>query len=62
MEDLKRKQRIVELESQYRRTETALAVAQAAHEQSFADLWAFMSEAGTVPRATLSFSPDLTMH
>lgn len=62
MDDLKRKQRIVELESQYRRTETALAVAQAAHEQSFADLWAFMNESASAPRAMLTFSPELTMH
>ncbi len=62
MDDLKRKQRIVDLEAQYRRTETALAVAQAAHEQSYADLWTFMNEAKGVPGTVLSFSPELTMH
>lgn len=62
MDDATRKQRIIDLEAQYRRTETALAVAQAAHEQSYADLWAFMNEVNGARGSVLSFSPELTMH
>ena len=62
MDDSNRKQRIIDLEAQYRRTETALAVAQAAHEQSYADLWSFMNETTGGPNSVLSFSPELTMH
>ena len=62
MDDSNRKQRIIDLEAQYRRTETALAVAQAAHEQSYADLWSFMNETTGARNSVLSFSPELTMH
>jgi hypothetical protein len=61
MDELQRKQRIIELEAQYRRTETALAVAQAEHERSFTELWTFTAE-GQQIKPALVFSPDLVMH
>ena len=57
-----RKKRLAALESEYRRTETALAIAQAEHEKSYATILAFMNEECVSPRHVLSFSPDITMH
>ena len=62
MNDAIRKKRLVELEAQYRRTETALAIAQAEHEKSYTSIWAFMSEGDFSPRHELSFSPEVTKH
>ena len=62
MNAVMRKKQLVELESEYRRTETALAVAQAEHEKSYAAIWAFRNEANMGPPHVLSFSPEVTMH
>lgn len=61
MDDIRRKQRMVELESQFRRTETALAIAQAEHERSFTELWTFTHENDEV-RPMLVVAPNLTVH
>jgi hypothetical protein len=62
MDDAQRKHRAVELEAEYRRTETALAVAVAAHESAFAALWQFVNEDKLPGGVTLIRSPDLVVH
>lgn len=62
VDEARRKQRLVELEARYRRTETALQVAQAEHERSFTEIWAFMNESQDTHGPELEFSPDLTFH
>jgi hypothetical protein len=63
MSESDRKKRLVELESEYRRTETALAVAQAEFEKSYAALWSFMNdELPDGGQRTITFSPEITMH
>ena len=57
-----RRKQLVDLEAEYRRTETALAVAQAEHEKAYAAIWAFMGEANLGPPHVLAFSPEITMH
>lgn len=61
MDDIQRRHRVVELEAEYRRTETALAVAVAEHESAFAALWQFVNE-DKMPGLTLIRSPDLVVH
>jgi hypothetical protein len=63
MTNLERKKLLVELESELRRTETALAVAQTEYEKAYAALWSYMNdEAPEGPRHTIVFSPEVTMH
>ena len=61
-DESQRKQRLVELEAKFRRTETALAIAQGEHERSYTELWAYMNEGQDTPKRVLAFSPDLTFH
>ena len=62
MSDSERRKLLSDLEAEYRRTGTALAVAQAEHEKSFAALWAYMNEHEQGARHVLAFSPEITMH
>jgi hypothetical protein len=58
-----RKKLLVDLEAEYRRAETALAVAQAEFEKAYAAIWSFMNEDDTKqPRRVITFSPGITMH
>ncbi|MEO7773699.1 MAG: hypothetical protein ABIT36_01685 [Steroidobacteraceae bacterium] len=59
--DDRRKQRMVELEARYRRTETALAVAQTEHERSFTELWTLTHE-GAEGQPVLLVAAHLTVH
>jgi hypothetical protein len=62
MSDSERRKLLVGLESDFRRTETALAVAQADFEKAYAAMWAYRSEHTDAPQRVLTFSPDITMH
>ena len=62
MSESERKKLLVDLEADYRRTETALAVAQADFEKAYAALWSFMNDQADGPRRTITFSPEITMH
>lgn len=65
MTKIERKKLLVELESELRRTETALAVAQTEYEKAYAALWSYMNDEdgeGDGVRRTIVFSPEVTMH
>jgi hypothetical protein len=60
--DSDRKKLLVGLESDYRRAETALALAQGDYEKAYTALWNYMNEHTDGPQRVLTFSPDVTMH
>jgi hypothetical protein len=62
LSDSERKKLLVGLETEFRRTETALAIAQAEFEKAYTAMWGYMNENSGAPRQMLSFSPDVTMH
>ena len=62
MRDAERKKLLVGLEAEYRRTETALAIAQADFENAYTALWSYMNEQSDGPRRVLALSPGITMH
>jgi hypothetical protein len=61
MSETERKKMLVELESGLRRSETALAIAQAEYEKAYAALWSYTNEASGEQR-TVVISPGVTMH
>jgi outer membrane protein TolC len=62
MSDADRKKLLVGLEAEYRRTETALAIAQADFENAYTALCSYMNEQSDGPRRVLALSPGITMH
>lgn len=62
MSNHERKKLLVGLEAEYRRAETALAIAQADYEKAYTAMWEYMNEHGDGPRRALVFSPGITMH
>ena len=62
MSDTERKKLLVGLEAEYRRAETALAVAQADFEKAYAAMWEYRNEHTDAPRRVLAFTPGITMH
>jgi hypothetical protein len=62
MSDSERRKLLVELETELRRTSTALAVAQADFEKAYAAMYQYMNEQTDGPPRVLTFSPDVTMH
>jgi hypothetical protein len=62
MSDSERRKLLVELETELRRTSTALAIAQADFEKAYAAMYEYMNEQTDGPRRVLTFSPDVTMH
>lgn len=62
MSDSERKKLLVGLESDFRRAETALAVAQADFEKAYTAMWEYMNENSGGPRRVLAFTPGVTMH
>lgn len=62
MSDTERKKLLVGLEAEFRRAETALAVAQAEFEKAYTAMWNYMNEHTESPQRVLAFSPDVTMH
>jgi hypothetical protein len=62
MSDSERKRLLVGLESEFRRAETALAVAQAEFEKAYTAMFEYMNEHTDSPRRMLAFSPGVTMH
>jgi hypothetical protein len=62
LSDTERKKLLAGLEAEYRRTETALALAQADFEKAYAAMWEYMNEHTDAPRRVLAFTPGITMH
>jgi hypothetical protein len=62
LSDTERKKLLVGLEAEYRRAETALALAQADFEKAYAAMWEYMNEHTDAPRRVLAFTPGITMH
>lgn len=62
MSESERKKLLVELETEFRRTETALAVAQAEFEKAYTALCEYINEHTEGPRRMVAFSPGVTMH
>jgi hypothetical protein len=62
MSDTERKKLLVGLEIEFRRTETALAIAQADYEKAYTAMWDYMNAHTQGPRRTLAFAPGITMH
>lgn len=62
MSDTERKKLLVGLEADYRRAETALAIAQAEFEKAYTAMWTYMNEHSAGPQRVLAFSPGVTMH
>lgn len=62
MSDTERKKLLAGLEADFRRAETALAIAQADFEKAYAAMWTYMNEHTDGPQRVLTFSPEVTMH
>jgi len=62
MSESERKKLLVSLEAEFRRSETALAVAQASYEKAYTAMWEYMNEHTEAPRRVLMFTPGVTMH
>jgi hypothetical protein len=62
MSDSERRKLLVGLEADFRRAETALAVAQADFEKAYTAMWEYMNENTSGPRRVLAFTPGVTMH
>jgi hypothetical protein len=62
LSESERKRLLVGLEGDFRRAETALAIAQADFEKAYAAMWSYMNEHAEGPPRMLAFSPDVTMH
>jgi hypothetical protein len=62
MSDKERRKMLVELESELRRTSTALAVAQADFEKAYTSMYEYMNEYTDAPQRVLAFAPGVTMH
>jgi hypothetical protein len=62
MSDSERKKLLVGLETDLRRAETALAIAQADYEKAYTAMYEYMNEHTDGPRRMLAFTPGVTMH
>nr|PZN59669.1 MAG: hypothetical protein DIU62_15725 [Pseudomonadota bacterium] len=62
MSDSDRKKVLAGLEADFRRAQTALAIAQADFEKAYTALWEYMNEHSEGPPRVLMFSPGITMH
>jgi hypothetical protein len=62
MSDTERKKLLVRLETEFRRSETALAIAQADYEKAYTAMWDYMNEHTQGPRRMLAFAPGITTH
>ncbi|MEO8314264.1 MAG: hypothetical protein ABI645_05660 [Pseudomonadota bacterium] len=62
MSDLERRKLLVELETELRRTSTALAVAQADFEKAYTAMYGYMNANTDSPQRVLAFAPGVTMH
>jgi hypothetical protein len=62
LSDSDRKKLLVGLEAEFRRSETALAVAQADFEKAYTEMWSYMNQQTDEPRRVLAFAPGITMH
>jgi hypothetical protein len=62
MSDSDRKKLLVELESEYRRSATALAVAQAEYEKAYTAMYDYMNANTDGPQRMLVFSDGITVH
>jgi hypothetical protein len=62
MSDSDRKKLLVGLETELRRTATALAVAQAEYEKAYTAMYEYMNAHTDGPQRMLVFSPDVTVH
>jgi hypothetical protein len=62
MSETDRKRLLVELEAEFRRTATALAIAQADYEKAYTAMFDYMNEHTEGPQRVLMFAPDVTMH
>jgi hypothetical protein len=62
MSESDRKKLLVGLEADFRRAETALAIAQAEFEKAYTAMWSYMNEHTENAQRVLAFSPDVTMH
>jgi hypothetical protein len=62
MSDSDRKRVLVELESEFRRTATGLAVAQAEYEKAYTAVYEHMNATSDGVKRMLVFSPDITVH
>jgi hypothetical protein len=62
MSDSERRRLLVDLEAEFRRTETALAVAQADFEKAYTAIWEYRNGQTDAPRQVLAFSPEVTIH
>jgi hypothetical protein len=62
MSDTERKKLLAELESEFRRAGTALAVAQADFEKAYTAMYEYMNEHTEGPQRMLVFTPGVTVH
>lgn len=62
MSDSERRKLLVGLETELRRTSTALAVAQADFEKAYTAMYGYMNEQSGAPQRVLAFAPGVTMH
>ncbi len=62
MSDSERKKLLAGLETELRRSTTALAVAQAEYEKAYTAMYDYMNANTEGPQRTLVFSPDVTVH
>lgn len=62
MSETERKKLLVRLEADFRRAETALAVAQADYEIAYSAMFDYMNTHTDGPQRMLAFTPGVTMH
>ena len=62
MSESDRKKLLVELETEFRRAGTALAVAQADFEKAYTAMYQYMNANTDGPQRMLVFSPGVTVH
>lgn len=62
MSDSERKKLLAGLETELRRSTTALAVAQAEYEKAYTAMYEYMNANTDGPQRMLVFSPDVTVH
>jgi len=62
MGNTERKKLLVELETELRRADTALAVAQADYEKAYTAMYNYMNANTDGPQRMLVFGPDVTVH
>lgn len=62
MSDSEKKRVLVELESEFRRTATGLAIAQAEYEKAYTAMYEYMNAHTDGPQRMLVFSEGITVH